>query len=286
MLKIPGDGVSNLIYMKMAKTIFDPAIGELYKIKELCAEKGVDADVQKRLSDAISLAEARDTYCASVSSEPSEALATLQRETLEYPFDQAYQDGKTKWKLSPRMMSGHFEGKFLQSIVSMSKAKRVLEIGMFTGYSALACAEVLPEDGTVTALEFDPFLEEVAKGFFANSPCGKKISIRIGDAKETLLKLAEEKAQYDIVFIDANKDGYVNYFKTVIEKDLLAKGGTVILDNALMYGGAYNTKSTNENALAIRKCNEYVKSRDDMFQVLVPIRDGALIVRRKEDVYI
>ncbi|XP_053381224.1 uncharacterized protein LOC123554131 isoform X4 [Mercenaria mercenaria] len=201
---------------KMAKVIRDPAIGELYKIKELCAEKGVDADIQKRLSDAITLAEARDAYCASVSSEPSDALATLQRETLEYPFDQVYKDGKTKWKLNPRMMSGHFEG----------------------------------------------------------------------DAKETLLKLAEEKAQYDVVFIDANKDGYLNYFKTVIEKDLLAKGGTVVFDNALMYGGAYNMKSTNEHALDIRKCNEYVKSRDDMFQVLVPIRDGALIVRRKEDVFL
>lgn len=71
-------------------------------------------------------------------------------------------------------------GKFLQTLVSMSKAKTVLEIGMFTGYAALACAEVLPEDGTVTTLEFDPFLEDIAKHFFAKSPHGKKISIRIG----------------------------------------------------------------------------------------------------------
>ncbi|XP_045200002.2 O-methyltransferase MdmC-like [Mercenaria mercenaria] len=270
----------------MAKEICDPAISELYKIKELCAEKCVDADIQKALSDAITLAEARDTYCQSISSGPSEALAALQRQTLEYPFDQAYKDGKTKKKLNHRIMSGKFEGTFLQSIVSMSKAKRVLEIGMFTGYSALACAEVLPEDGTVTTLEFDPFLEEVAKGFFAKSPCGKKISIRIGDAKETLLKLAEEKAQYDVVFIDANKDGYVTYFKTVIETNLLAKGGTLVFDNALMNGGAYDMRSTNKIALEVRKCNEYLKSRNDMFRVLVPIRDGTFIVRRKEDVFL
>lgn len=79
----------------------------------------------------------------------------------------------------------NISGKFLQSLVSMSKAKRVLEIGMFTGYSALACAEVLPADGTVTTLEFDPFLEEVAKTFFAKSPHGKKINIRMG--KKTVL---------------------------------------------------------------------------------------------------
>ncbi|XP_060569791.1 O-methyltransferase MdmC-like [Ruditapes philippinarum] len=179
-----------------------------------------------------------------------------------------------------------FSGKFLQSIVSMSKAKKVLEIGMFTGYAALACAEVLPEDGTVTTLEFDPFLEDVAKEFFSKSPHVKKINIRIGDAKDTLLKLAEEQAQYDIVFIDANKAGYVDYFKTVMRKDLLAKGGTIVFDNSLMAGHAYNPESTNKIGLEIRKCNEYLKSRDDIFRVLVPIRDGVMIVRRKTDVFL
>ncbi|XP_045199962.2 O-methyltransferase MdmC-like [Mercenaria mercenaria] len=270
----------------MAKVIWDPAIGELYKIKELCAERGVDEDIQNRLSDAITTAEAREAYCESVSSDPSEVLTAIQSETLVFPFEEAYKDGKTKLKLFSGMLSGHFFGKFLQSIVSMSKAKRVLEIGTFTGYATLAFAEALPEDGTVTTLDIEPYLDEVAKNAFAKSRHGKKIAIRIGDAKETLLKLSEEKAQYDVVFIDANKAGYVNYFKTVMEKDLLAKGGTIVFDNALWYGSAYDDKSAQENGHEIRKFNEYLKSRDDMFRVLVPIRDGALIVRRKEDVFL
>lgn len=263
----------------------DPAIRELREIQALCDERGVDADIKQRLSDAIALAEERDKYCESISSAASEALQTIQRETMSYPFDEAFKQGKTKWQLRPGMMSGHFEGKFLQSIVSMSKANKVLEIGMFTGYAALACAEVLPDDGSVTTCEFDPFLEGIARDFFDKSPHGNKITIKIGPAQDTLLTLADQKESYDVIFIDANKDGYVSYFKTIMEKDLLAKGGTIIFDNALMYGGAYDLKSTNPNGLEIRKCNEYLKSRNDIFRVLVPIRDGALIVRRKEDVF-
>ncbi|KAL4219530.1 hypothetical protein ACF0H5_022106 [Mactra antiquata] len=263
----------------------DPAIREFTDILEECEAKGVDEDIRNKIKNAIALAEAREAYCAGVSTQPSEVLKTIQKGTMEYPFEQAFIDGKTKWKCMPGMMSGAFEGVFLQTIVSMTNAKRVLEIGMFTGYAAMACAEAIPEDGTVVTCEFDPFLEGIAKDFFAKSPHGKKITIKIGPAQETLLQLVEEKAEFDLVFIDANKEGYTEYFKTVLDKGLLSKRGTIVLDNALMGGHAYMKETTNKNGIAIRECNEYIQSRDDVVKVLVPVRDGVMVVRRKEDVY-
>ncbi|WAQ94910.1 MDMC-like protein [Mya arenaria] len=266
--------------------MYEPAFQELNDAAKLCDEKEVDPEVKGKIEKALSLLMAREKYCDDVSSKPSEALATLQSSTLTYPFKQAYEEGKTVWNLSPRMMSGSLEGLFLQSIVSMSKAKRVLEVGMFTGYAALACAEVLPENGEVVTCEIDPFLETLAKSFFEKSPHGKKINVKVGPAKDTLEALADEQQQFDVVFIDADKKGYIDYFKTVVDRDMLTPGGTVVLDNAFLHGQAYQPESTNENGLAIRMTNEYINSRADLFKVLVPIRDGALVVRRMADMFV
>jgi len=263
----------------------DPAIRELVKILEMCEEKGADQEITNKIKDTIELALARDTYCASMSIDPSEAVANIQKQTQAYPFAEAYKEGKTKWNFDPRMMSGSFEGVFLQSIISMTNAKRVLEIGMFTGSAALSCAEALPEDGTVVTCEFDPYLESLARSYFSMSPHGDKIKIRIGPAQDTLYKLKEEKAQFDLVFVDANKDGYLQYFKTVMDEGLLADRGTIILDNALMYGTTYSKDNSNPNGVAIKECNEYLKTRNDIHQVLIPIRDGAMVIRRKSEVY-
>ncbi|XP_052795055.1 catechol O-methyltransferase-like [Mya arenaria] len=117
---------------------------------------------------------------------------------MTYPFKQAYEEGKTMWNINLRMMTGIQEGSFLQSIVSMSKAKRVLEVGTFTGYAALACAEVLPKNGEAITCEIDPFLVTLAKSFFDKSPHGKKINVKVGPAKDTLSKLADERQQFDV----------------------------------------------------------------------------------------
>ncbi|XP_052795083.1 O-methyltransferase MdmC-like [Mya arenaria] len=144
----------------------------------------------------------------------------------------------------------------------------------------------LGKNGEVVTCEIDPFLEMLAKSFSDKSPHGKKINVKDGTSINTLTTLADERQQFDVVFIDADKPVYIDYFKTVIDSDMLAPGGTVVLDNAFMYGHAYRPESTNENGLAIRVTNEYINSRADLFKVLVPIRDGALIVRRMKDMFV
>ncbi|XP_052795068.1 probable caffeoyl-CoA O-methyltransferase 1 [Mya arenaria] len=114
----------------------------------------------------------------------------------------------------------------------------------------------------------------------------EKRVLEVGPAKETLTTLADERQQFDVVFIDADKPGYIDYFETVIDRDMLAPGGTVVLDNAFMSGHAYRPESANENGLAIRMTNKYIISRVDLFKVLVPIRDGVLIVRRMTDMFV
>lgn len=265
----------------------DPLMRQLITLKEECEEKGIPGFVINGIDKAMDLFEARETYCEEISSTPSEALTKLAADTMSYPWAEVHAQGKTKWNLNPRMVSGAHEGQFLQNVVSMTKAKRVLEIGMFTGYAALACAEALPEDGAVVTCEFDPYLEGVAREFFSRSPHGKKIDIRIGPASDTLVQLAKEKQSFDIVFIDANKDGYLGYYQAVMDNGLLNKDGTILFDNALRGGFPYLDDTTKENepgGWAVKKCNEFVSSDQRVRCVMIPIRDGVFLVRRKENI--
>lgn len=263
----------------------DPLMRQLSALKEDCQEKGVPESVIEGINKAMDLFMARENYCEEISSAPSEALTKLAADTMSHPWAEVHAQGKTKWNLDPRMVSGAHEGQFLQHVVSMTKAKRVLEIGMFTGYAALACAEVLPEDGEVVTCEFDPYLEGVARGFFSRSPHGKKIEIKIGPASDTLVQLAREKQKFDLVFIDANKDGYLGYYKAVMDNGMLNDDGTLVFDNALRGGHPYLDETTEESqpaGWAIKKCNEYVSADPRVRCVMVPIRDGVFLVRRKE----
>ncbi|KAJ8308454.1 hypothetical protein KUTeg_013328 [Tegillarca granosa] len=119
----------------------------------------------------------------------------------------------------------------------MSKAKRILELGCLTGFGALGMAEALPADGVVITCEFDPYLQTLARTYVDKSPHGKKITIKSGPAKDTLLHLGEKGEKFNLIFMDADKDGYQEYYRIIFEKELLAPNGTIIVDNAL--GGGY-----------------------------------------------
>ena len=175
----------------------------------------------------------------------------------------------------PQMLVGPLEGAFLKMMTQLVQAKRVLEIGMFTGYSALCFAEVLPEDGTVTTCEIDEESAALARRFIARSPHGNKITIRMGPALETMREL---HGPFDLIFIDADKQNYLNYYRRA--KDLLARNGLILIDNVLWDGDVLLQPPPDERTASIQKLNRVVASDPDVSAVLVTIRDGVLVVRK------
>lgn len=242
------------------------------QLTELCEELSgtVDPAVLERLSRARDLAAGLDPYVAEATTEESPALAELARSTGAH----AWHDG-----LEQEMLSGHVEGQLLKFLVRMCSAVRVLEIGMFTGYSALAMAEALPDSGTVVACEIDSGAAAVARAAFDRSGVGHRIRIELGPALETLLRLAAAGEEpFDFVFIDADKSGYQAYLDLLLDSVLLAPDAVIAVDNTLMQGQPW-TGSTTENGTAIAAFNRAVTADPRTEQVLIPVRDGLTLIR-------
>jgi caffeoyl-CoA O-methyltransferase len=233
-----------------------------------------------RLDRARKLAEGLDTYVSKCTTTESPTLASLASRTAKAEWASHFSAGETAVELEQEMLSGHVEGQLLQVLVRTAKAKRVLEIGMFTGYSALAMAEALPSDGLVVACELDPFAAEFAKKSFAASEDGRKIDVRVGPAGETLEELAVSGETFDFVFIDADKAGYITYYDMLLDRDLLALGGLICVDNTLMQGKPYLDDAPDRNGAAIAEFNQHVAADDRVQQVLIPLRDGVTLIRR------
>jgi caffeoyl-CoA O-methyltransferase len=176
------------------------------------------------------------------------------------------------------MLSGHLEGQALKALVRVTRARRVLEVGMFTGYSALAMAEALPDDGTVVALELDADVAAFAQESFDQSPDGYKIDVRVGPATESLAALDEP---FELVFVDADKAGYRGYVDHVLEHGLLAPDGLIAVDNTLMQGLPWGAGEPTANGDAIAAFNEAVAADPRVEQVLLPVRDGLTLITRK-----
>lgn len=174
----------------------------------------------------------------------------------------------------PQMLCGPLEGRFLKMMVEVTGARRVLEIGMFTGYSALSMAEGLPDDGKLITLEIDPDVIAIARRYFGESPHGKKIEIKQGPALESLKELS---GPFDFVFIDADKTNYLNYYKAVLPK--LKSGGVIMVDNVLYSGEVVRPRS--ENAQAIDEFNQRVAADERVEKVLLTLRDGVYFIRKK-----
>ncbi len=252
------------------------------RLNLLCAKAeqlNIDRDFLTELSSIRALAEGLEPYVEYCTSPDSKELHQLVERTRSQDWQSLFSTGETTKPLIPEMLSGQVEGQFLKMLLYALKAKRVLEIGMFTGYSALSMAEALPEDGVVVACEIDPFVAKFAQASFDLSPHGKKIDVRVAPAMETLQKLAEEKQTFDFIFIDADKGGYVDYFQFILDRCLLSPGGIIAVDNTLYEGQAYLPEQQGENGRAIAAFNEVVKRDDRVVQVLVPLRDGVTLIR-------
>ena len=244
------------------------------------------------LREACNIAEGQDAYLTKMTSPPSEACAALGKATENANWGELHASGQTMFRFSSAWTTDNVEAKTLAMFAYMLKAKRVLEIGMFTGFGALSIAEVLPSDGKMVSCEIDPFLATFSKPFFAKSPHGHKVDVRIGAALETMRNYdaTAEGGGFDMIFIDADKGGYADYYEAALTTPgLLAEGGVIVVDNTLFKGQAWlppqeaarDYLSWNAGGVAIAAFNEMVKDDDRVEQVILPVRDGITIVRRK-----
>jgi caffeoyl-CoA O-methyltransferase len=171
------------------------------------------------------------------------------------------------------MLSGPIEGMLLQTLVAVGGARRVLEIGTFTGFSALMMAAALPDDGELITCDVNPEHLAVARAFFARSPHGHKITVREGPALDTLRMLA---GPFDLVFIDADKEAYPAYYEAVLP--LLAPRGVIVVDNVLRGGRVLAPENAGDHAIVA--FNAQVARDPRVRPVLLPLRDGVLLIRR------
>ena len=207
---------------------------------------------------------------------PSEIETYAERHSMpESAICRALREETQRTMEYSQMLVGPLEGAFLKMITRLVGAKRVLEIGMFTGYSALCFAEALPDDGTVITCEVNEQSAAVARRYVAQASVGKKISIRMGPALDTMRTLT---GPFDLIFIDADKTNYLNYYRRSL--DLLAPTGVILIDNVLWSGDVLKQPPPDESTAAIQELNRVVSADPCVTSVLVTIRDGILVIRR------
>ena len=203
-----------------------------------------------------------DKYVCDHTSRESELLHKINRETHAEV-------------LQPRMLSGHFQGRVLSMFSKMIKPNRILEIGTYTGYSALCLAEGLTDEGIIVTIDINEELENRVRNYFKNSELNHKINYLIGDASKLLLSIKES---WDIVFIDADKLNYLNYYHLVFNS--VRKGGYIIADNVLWSGKVAESKKQDRETILLREFNNFIHNDARVEEVLLPVRDGLMIARK------
>jgi predicted O-methyltransferase YrrM len=179
--------------------------------------------------------------------------------------------GRAFWSI------GKVEGKILQLLIKISNTKRAVEVGTFTGYSALVIAEALPEDGILTTCENNKAFADMAQRFFKKSPHADKIRLKLGPALNTLRQMPDSCAE--LVFIDADKPSYGDYFDEALR--ILNPGGLIFVDNVFWRHKIFKNKISNENARAIAAFNEKVRQEMRVEKVMLSVRDGVYLIRKK-----
>jgi caffeoyl-CoA O-methyltransferase len=203
-----------------------------------------------------------ERYAEAHSSPPSEHLDALAEETRAT-------------LRAPQMLTGALEGRFLELLVWSSGARNVLEIGTYSGYSALAMAEGLGPGGHIVTCEIDPEHAEFARRHIAASPHADRIEVRLGPALETIATL---DGPFDLVFIDADKEGYPDYYEATLPK--LSERGLIVVDNTLRGGGVIDPPADDPRTQSMARFNDMVLADPRTTCVMVPLRDGVTLVRR------
>jgi len=200
-----------------------------------------------------------------------------------YAYDHTQTENDLLWRLEmetydqleiPHMLTGRIEGRLLKMLAQLVGARRIIEIGTFGGYSAISMAEALPEDGHLITCEMDPVAIQFATRFFDESPHGDKIILEEGPALDTLKKLS---GFFDMAFIDADKENYLNYYEALLP--MMRSGGLIVVDNVLWGGRVLNPQETSDHA--IHRFNERVMCDYRVEKVMLTMRDGVSLLRKR-----
>ena len=175
----------------------------------------------------------------------------------------------------PQMLTGTIEGRFLEFLVYMTGARRILEIGTYSGYSSISMAAALPDSGRIDTCEVEEKHAEVARRYIEEAGYSDRITVHLGPALDTIGRLDGE---FDFVFIDADKENYVNYYEAVLPR--LTEGGVIAADNTLWSGRVIDESDQDESTQAIRAFNGHVRDDDRVVAVMLSIRDGVTLIRR------
>jgi predicted O-methyltransferase YrrM len=208
------------------------------------------------------LPQAIDSYATEMSAPESPVLAELNRNT---------------WikSLYPRMLSGHLQGRILSFLSNMLRPRRILEIGTFTGYSCICLAEGLQEDGKIITIDINNELEPMIRPALEKAGIQDKVMLHFGNALEIVPQLEET---FDLVFIDADKENYLTYYHKVFPK--IRIGGVILADNVLWSGKVLEENTTDKETLGIKAFNSFVQQDERAEQVLLPVRDGIMMIRK------
>merc|ERR1712178_199001 len=227
-----------------------------------------------------------DAYCVPNSNAEGPAMKAVREKMLSTPWAQEWEAKRTMFSYGEEMSTDPLEAMMLKLFVHMAKPKRVLEVGMFVGFGAVAMMEGSPST-SVTSLEIDPYLKSWLQECLQPFPdILKRHEIVVGPALDTLPELT---GQFDMVFVDANKSEYKRYVEVMLERNLLAPGATIICDNVLYNGYPYTSNHFDAQPARrafgndIREFNEWACSHADLEQVMLPIRDGVSIIRKKQE---
>lgn len=256
----------------------DRAVVSLAKVCACCRS---DKKARANIMDAQRIIEGLSAMPAKYSSQPSADLRRISLETAKTNpmWKTMAERAGTSRLMEAEMMSGQLEGQLLQFLVRFGRVTTALDIGTFTGYSALALAEALPDGGQVVTLERDADVARHAASSWACSPHAAKIVSLVGEASVLLSDLAAQKEAFDLIFLDADKPGYLPLYRLLMESGLLRVGGLLVADNT-MYKGEELLGELCENGKGARAFNEALLADDRVSQVMLPLRDGLSLVHR------
>tara|TARA_B100000035_G_scaffold205359_1_gene175597 strand:- start:3641 stop:4462 length:822 start_codon:yes stop_codon:yes gene_type:complete len=245
--------------------------------KKLTNCKSIEESDITEIDSIIYMIESQEQYLDECTSYESSDLSKLNKLTMQTDWNRIFLEKKSNVRLMTQMMSSKLSGQLLKMLVTISGAKKILELGLFSGYSALAMAEGLPDHGKLISCEIDPYAAAFARSYLDSTPYGKKVQIRLGPALNLLDNFMQEGESFDFIFIDAKKTEYKQYITKIIANKLITKQSILCIDNVFMKGACFSKfeKQTN-GSNEVKQMNQLLTS-EKFFTVMLPVRDGMTI---------